>query len=42
VVLAFNGIRFIDVVGLLEAFTVANEQGDHYMARVATPGGDTK
>ncbi|HLM65658.1 MAG TPA: GlxA family transcriptional regulator [Acidimicrobiales bacterium] len=40
VVVAFDGVRFLDVVGPLEVFTVANEQGDHYMARVATPGGD--
>ena len=36
---AFDGVRFLDVVGPLEVFTVANEQGDHYMARVATLGG---
>jgi transcriptional regulator GlxA family with amidase domain len=39
VVVAFDGVRFLDVVGPLEVFTVANEQGDHYVARVATPGG---
>jgi transcriptional regulator GlxA family with amidase domain len=39
VVVAFNGVRFLDVVGPLEAFTVANEQADHYVARVATIGG---
>lgn len=39
VVVAFDGVRFLDVVGPLEAFTVANEQGDHYVARVATIGG---
>ena len=39
VVVAFDGVRFLDVVGPLEVFTVANEQGDHYMARVATLGG---
>jgi putative intracellular protease/amidase len=40
VVVAFDGVRFLDVVGPLEVFTVANEQGDHYLARVATPGGN--
>jgi transcriptional regulator GlxA family with amidase domain len=39
VVVAFDGVRFLDVVGPLEVFTVANEQGDHYVARVATLGG---
>ena len=39
VVVAFDGVRFLDVVGPLEVFTVANEQGDHYVARVATVGG---
>ena len=39
VVVAFDGVRFLDVVGPLEVFTVANENGDHYVARVATPGG---
>src|SRR5829696_5787891 len=39
VVVAFDGVRFLDVVGPLEVFTVANEQGDHYIAAVATPGG---
>ncbi len=39
VVVAFDGVRFLDVVGPLEVFTVANEQGDHYVARVATIGG---
>jgi transcriptional regulator GlxA family with amidase domain len=39
VVVAFDGVRFLDVVGPLEVFTVANEQGEHYMARVATLGG---
>jgi transcriptional regulator GlxA family with amidase domain len=39
VVVAFDGVRFLDVVGPLEVFTVANEQGDHYIARVATLGG---
>ena len=39
VVVAFDGVRFLDVVGPLEVFTVANEQGDHYVARVATTGG---
>jgi transcriptional regulator GlxA family with amidase domain len=39
VVVAFDGVRFLDVVGPLEVFAVANEQGDHYVARVATPGG---
>jgi len=38
-VLAFDGVRFLDVVGPLEVFTVANEQGDFYTARVATLGG---
>ena len=38
-VIAFQGVRFLDVVGPLEVFTVANEQGDHYAARVATLGG---
>jgi transcriptional regulator GlxA family with amidase domain len=39
VVVAFDGVRFLDVVGPLEVFTVANEQGDHYVPRVATRGG---
>jgi transcriptional regulator GlxA family with amidase domain len=39
VVVAFDGVRFLDVVGPLEVFTVANEQGDHYVARVGTLGG---
>jgi transcriptional regulator GlxA family with amidase domain len=39
VVVAFDGVRFLDVVGPLEVFTVANEQGDHYVARVATERG---
>lgn len=37
--MAFERVRFLDVVGPLEVFTVANEQGDHYAARVATLGG---
>ena len=40
VVVAFDGVRFLDVVGPLEVFTVANEQGDNYVARVATLGGE--
>jgi transcriptional regulator GlxA family with amidase domain len=39
VVVAFDGVRFLDVVGPLEVFAVANEPGDHYVARVATPRG---
>jgi transcriptional regulator GlxA family with amidase domain len=39
VVVAYDGVRFLDVVGPLEVFTVANEQGDFYVARVATGGG---
>jgi transcriptional regulator GlxA family with amidase domain len=39
IVVAFGGVRFLDVVGPLEVFTVANEDGDHYAARIATPGG---
>jgi transcriptional regulator GlxA family with amidase domain len=38
-VVAFDGVRFLDVVGPLEVFTVANEQGDFYAAQVATLGG---
>jgi transcriptional regulator GlxA family with amidase domain len=38
VVVAYDGVRFLDVVGPLEVFTVANEQGDFYVAQVATPG----
>jgi transcriptional regulator GlxA family with amidase domain len=38
-VVSYDGVRFLDVVGPLEAFTVANEQGDHYVSSVATPGG---
>lgn len=38
-VVAYDGVRFLDVVGPLEVFTVANEQGDFYVGRVATPGG---
>ncbi|MGH3117506.1 MAG: GlxA family transcriptional regulator [Nocardioidaceae bacterium] len=38
-VVAFDGVRFLDVVGPLEVFTVANEQGDFYTAQVATLGG---
>jgi putative intracellular protease/amidase len=37
--IAFDGVRFLDVVGPLEVFTVANEQGDFYSAQVATLGG---
>jgi transcriptional regulator GlxA family with amidase domain len=40
VVVAFDGVRFLDVVGPLEVLTVANEEGDQYVARVATPGGN--
>jgi len=39
VVIAFDGVRFLDVVGPLEVFTVANEQCDNYTALVATLGG---
>ena len=39
VVVAFDGVRSLDVVGPLEVFTVANEQGDHYIARIATLDG---
>jgi transcriptional regulator GlxA family with amidase domain len=39
VVVAVDGVRFLDVVGPLEVFAVGNEQGDHYLARIATPGG---
>jgi transcriptional regulator GlxA family with amidase domain len=39
-VVAFDGVRFLDVVGPLEVFAVANEHGDHYVASVATLGGD--
>jgi transcriptional regulator GlxA family with amidase domain len=39
VVVAFDGVRFLDVVGPLEVFAVANEQGDFYSARVSSPGG---
>jgi transcriptional regulator GlxA family with amidase domain len=39
VVVAYDGVRFLDVVGPLEVFTVANEQGDFYVARVASAGG---
>jgi transcriptional regulator GlxA family with amidase domain len=39
VVVAYDGVRFLDVVGPLEVFTVANELGDHYVGHVATPGG---
>jgi transcriptional regulator GlxA family with amidase domain len=39
VVVAYEGVRFLDVVGPLEVFSVANEQGDFYVARVATSGG---
>jgi transcriptional regulator GlxA family with amidase domain len=39
VVVGFDGVRFLDVVGPLEVFTVANEQGDFYSAEVATLGG---
>jgi len=38
-VVAFDGVRFLDVVGPLEVFAVANEQGDFYVAHVATLGG---
>ena len=37
--MAFDGVRFLDVVGPLEVFTVANEQSDHYVASRATLGG---
>jgi len=39
VVVAYDGVRFLDVVGPLEVFTVANEQGDSYVEQIATPGG---
>jgi transcriptional regulator GlxA family with amidase domain len=39
VVVAFDGVRFLDVVGPLEVFAVANEQGDFYSAQIATAGG---
>jgi transcriptional regulator GlxA family with amidase domain len=39
IVIAFDGVRFLDVVGPLEVLAVANERGDHYVARVATAGG---
>jgi len=39
VVVAFDGVRFLDAVGPLEVFAVANEQGDFYSTRVATMGG---
>jgi transcriptional regulator GlxA family with amidase domain len=39
VVVAFDGVRFLDVVGPLEVFAVTNEQGPHYQLQVATPGG---
>src|SRR5215218_1068281 len=39
VVVAYDGVRFLDVVGPLEVFTVANELGDHYVGQVATPRG---
>jgi transcriptional regulator GlxA family with amidase domain len=39
VVVAYDGVRFLDVVGPLEVLTVADEQGDFYIARVATIGG---
>ncbi|HEX5139982.1 MAG TPA: helix-turn-helix domain-containing protein [Dehalococcoidia bacterium] len=39
VVIAFNGARFLDIVGPLEVFTVANEQGEHYLSQVATMDG---
>jgi len=39
VVVAYDGVRFLDVVGPLEVLAVANEQGDFYVARVATVGG---
>jgi len=39
VCVAFDGVRFLDVVGPLEVFAVANEQGDFYSALVATSGG---
>jgi transcriptional regulator GlxA family with amidase domain len=39
VVVAYDGVRFLDVVGPLEVLTVANEQGDFYVGQVVTPGG---
>ncbi|WP_344048038.1 GlxA family transcriptional regulator [Nocardioides panacihumi] len=39
IVVAFDGVRYLDVVGPLEVFAVANEQGDFYAARIATAGG---
>jgi transcriptional regulator GlxA family with amidase domain len=39
VVVAYDGARFLDVVGPLEVFTVANEPGDFYVEQIATPGG---
>lgn len=39
VVVAFDGVRFLDVVGPLEVFTVANEQGDYYAALIGSLAG---
>jgi transcriptional regulator GlxA family with amidase domain len=40
VVTAFDGVRCLDVIGPLEVFAVANEQGDYYAPTLATPRGD--
>jgi transcriptional regulator GlxA family with amidase domain len=39
VVVAYDGVRHLDLVGPLEVFTVANELGDHYVWIVGTPSG---
>jgi transcriptional regulator GlxA family with amidase domain len=39
VVVAYDGVRHLDVVGPLEVFTVANELGDHYAWAIGTPSG---
>jgi transcriptional regulator GlxA family with amidase domain len=39
VVIAFDGVRLLDVSGPLEVFTVANEHGAAYAVRLASLGG---
>ena len=42
-VVAYDGVRLLDVSGPLEVFAVANEHGGHYLLRTASPdGGDVR
>ncbi|WP_144125941.1 GlxA family transcriptional regulator [Catellatospora sichuanensis] len=39
VVVAYDGVRLLDVTGPVEVFTVADEHGADYRVRLASPGG---